>query len=120
MSALALPLLRSAALFGITELHPILSQVARLGTALLVRAAGLGLVQEPWCDPDECHGPPPCPFEMCMGSGGCSPSFCNPAYIGCESGGTCWTTSNLRHCCDCFCCDAYFTWCALCICGNLD
>jgi hypothetical protein len=118
MSASAVPLLRLAALFGIPELHPILSWVTKLSPRLVVRAAGL-MAGAQWCDPNFCHGNKPCYNQNCGWDGSCGdPVYCQPYAGACESGGSCWTTlPDYTHCCDCFCCDDLG--CYYCICHSI-
>lgn len=52
------------------------------------------------CPNEGCYGAGPCPYECCEGSR-CS-SYCYYIYIGCPSGGYCWTSTQYLTCCDCY------------------
>lgn len=107
MTALAIPLLRRAALVSIPDVHPYVSRMTSMGTRLLMRIAALRddpYFVGPWCDrTGGCYYFPFCPSNLCDGAS-CSPGSCTRAYVGCESGGTCWTVRDTyQHCCDCAC-----------------
>lgn len=112
------PMMQKVVFLSDAALHPILSRYVDAGLSLFasvaVKTSRKGM--DPFCD--GCYG-----FSFCVGidcSGYNCGSSCSSAYVGCSSGGTCWTVrGTYAHCCDCYCCHTVsgVTTCHYCICS---